>query len=69
MHAEAFPFLLSGGIFKAVPWLAELLTGRLRQVAPNATVSMLTTEPAWGSVQVALAELAGGADLPTYVDS
>jgi N-acetylglucosamine kinase-like BadF-type ATPase len=69
MNGDTFPFVLSGGIFRAVPWLVEVLTARLHDVAPHATVSTLRKQPAWGSVQIALAELAGGANLPVYVHS
>lgn len=67
MHADAFPFVLAGGIFQAVPWLADALSHRLPQLAPHATVTRLQREPALGAVTLALAAVQGGVRLPSYL--
>jgi N-acetylglucosamine kinase-like BadF-type ATPase len=67
MEGEAFPFLLSGGIFGGLPWLTAEAMRRLRQMAPSASVRRLDQPPAVGAVRLALAELAGGARMPEYV--
>ncbi len=67
MQSDAFPFVLAGGVFKAVPWLAQALEQRLSQVAPRSTVTRLQREPALGAVTLALAAATGGVHLPAYV--
>ena len=66
LTAEAFTFILSGGIFRAVPWLAEELAQRLPITAPHSTTMLLEREPAEGAVTIALQEAAGGARIPVY---
>jgi N-acetylglucosamine kinase-like BadF-type ATPase len=66
MAEEPFTFILSGGIFQAVPWLAAELTRRLPLVAPHAVVRMLDGEPAAGAVRLAIAETRGEARVPAY---
>jgi glucosamine kinase len=63
---ERFPFILAGGIFKAVPWLAEELSRRLPIVAPGSSVRLLDREPATGAVLLALQEARGHASVPRY---
>ena len=63
---EAFSFVLSGGIFRAVPWLREELERRLPVAAPGSITALLGCEPAAGAVALALQEAAGGAVVPTY---
>ena len=63
---QAVPFILAGGIFRAVPWLEEELTRRLPVVARGAAVRLLDREPASGAVALALQEAAGGAAIPRY---
>lgn len=63
---DAFAFILSGGIFQAVPWLQEELERRLPAVAPGSHVRRLDREPATGAVALAIQETRGGARLPTY---
>lgn len=65
-HAQ-FPFVLSGGIFQGVPWLADEVGDRLVGLAPAATVRGLDVEPAVGAVHLALAEARGGACVPAYL--
>lgn len=66
MTAEAFPFLLAGGIFEAVPWLVTALQARLPQVAPRASVRRLDREPAYGAVLLARAAAEGRSRIPAY---
>jgi hypothetical protein len=66
LTAEPFTFILSGGIFRAVPWLAEELGRRLPVAAPHSTTRMLEREPAEGAVTLALQEARGGARVPAY---
>ncbi len=37
MGDEPFPFILAGGIFRAVPWLREEMQRRLPLAVPNGT--------------------------------
>ncbi|MGH9349499.1 MAG: N-acetylglucosamine kinase [Vicinamibacterales bacterium] len=67
MRGEAFPTILAGGIFKAVPWLAGDVMRRLLEVAPRSQAGVLDLEPAVGAVRLALAEARGGATIPVYV--
>ena len=55
-----FPFVLSGGIFRAVPWLEEELARRLPLASPRSRTILLNVEPAGGAVRLALAEARGG---------
>jgi N-acetylglucosamine kinase-like BadF-type ATPase len=66
MRDESFPFVLAGGIFHAVPWLARELTHRLPDIAPRAGVRALDREPAHGAVLLALAEARGESRVPAY---
>jgi N-acetylglucosamine kinase-like BadF-type ATPase len=61
-----FPFVLSGGIFRAVPWLEEELGRRLPLAAPGSRTVLLNVEPAGGAVRLALAEARGGYSVPVY---
>lgn len=63
---QSFAFILSGGIFKAVPWLKDELSRRLPVVAPGSTVQLLEGEPASGAVRLALQEQTGQATVPNY---
>jgi len=63
---QPFPFILAGGIFKAVPWLNEELSRRLPVVAPGSHVVPLDREPATGAVLLALQEARGIARVPKY---
>jgi N-acetylglucosamine kinase-like BadF-type ATPase len=62
----AFTFILSGGIFRAVPWLEQELSCRLPAAAPRSQVTILDREPAEGAVTLALQEAHGGAHIPIY---
>jgi len=66
MRGDVFPFILAGGVFRVVPWLAEELSRRLLEVAPRCEVRPLQQEPAAGAVWLALSEARGGARVPTY---
>jgi N-acetylglucosamine kinase-like BadF-type ATPase len=61
-----FPFVLSGGIYRAVPWLEEELKRRLPLAAPKSRTMLLEEEPATGAVRLALAEAHGGYHVPAY---
>ncbi len=67
LDREPFTFVLAGGIFQAVPWLASELGRRLPAIASHGRVSPLAVEPAVGAVRLALAEVAGGARVPAYL--
>jgi len=66
MQEEALQFVLAGGVFSGVPWLAEELRRRLPATAPRGQVRRLELEPALGAVRLALAEAQGGARIPSY---
>jgi N-acetylglucosamine kinase-like BadF-type ATPase len=66
LTAEEFAFVLSGGMFKAVPWLQEELTRLLPAIAPRSRTVLLDVEPAVGAVRLALADVHGGARIPVY---
>jgi N-acetylglucosamine kinase-like BadF-type ATPase len=68
MSRECFPFVLAGGMFHAIPWLASEAQRRLTGLAPGAVVRRLEVAPAVGAVRLALAELRGGVRLPEYVE-
>ncbi len=66
MSGQAFPYILAGGIFRAVPWLEAELERRLPVSSPQASVRLLDREPAAGAVALALQEAHGGAVVPAY---
>ena len=68
LEQEAFSFVLSGGIFRAVPWMREQLTARLPRVSRDAPILHLAVEPAEGAVKLALSLMAGTVRVPVYVD-
>lgn len=63
---ESFPFILAGGIFRAVPWLEQELAHRLPVASPGSRTHILTREPAEGAVALALQEARGAAHIPVY---
>lgn len=67
LNREPFVCVFAGGIFQAVPWLADQLQARLAEAAPNGTVRRLDRPPAMGAVRLALDELQGGAVIPAYL--
>jgi N-acetylglucosamine kinase-like BadF-type ATPase len=71
MRGERFPILLSGGMLSTAngAWLGAEIARRMAEVAPRGVVAPLTDEPAVGAVRLALAEAAGGARVPPYIDS
>ena len=66
LTGEAFSFILSGGIFRAVPWLVQELSRRLPLAATRSTTKLLEREPAEGAVTLAVQEAHGGARIPVY---
>ena len=69
LEHEPFTFVLSGGIFRAVPWMREQLGERLPRVARAADIKPLDVEPAEGAVRLALATLAGTVRVPAYIEA
>jgi glucosamine kinase len=63
---QPFTFVLSGGMFHALPWLCDQMQLLLPALARQGSVMRLGEEPALGAVRLALAELKGGARLPVY---
>ena len=63
---QEFSFVLAGGIFLAVPSLGEQLELLLPTLAPKSRTFRLEPEPALGAVQLAVAELHGGAQRAVY---
>jgi N-acetylglucosamine kinase-like BadF-type ATPase len=61
-----FPFILAGGIFRAVPWLQQEMLRRLPDSAPTSRAELLTCEPAEGAVRLALQDARGVAQVPVY---
>jgi N-acetylglucosamine kinase-like BadF-type ATPase len=61
-----FPFVLAGGMFRAVPWLEEELGRRLPVASPRSRVLVLDVEPALGAVRLAIADARGQYRVPTY---
>jgi len=68
LEQEDFAFVLSGGIFRAVPWMREQLTARLPRVSRDAAIRHLAVEPAEGAVKLALSLMEGTVRVPVYVD-
>ena len=64
--SSEFPFVLAGGIFRAVPWLEEELARRLPLASPRSRTRLLDIDPAMGAVRLALAEAHGGYTIPAY---
>ncbi len=67
MRGAAFPMVLAGGTFRAIPALLADVVARVGDVAPRSEPILLDQEPAMGAVQLALAEARGGATIPAYV--
>jgi N-acetylglucosamine kinase-like BadF-type ATPase len=68
MRGKTFQMVLSGSMFRLIPWLVEDVSTRLSEVAPRTTVQRLEVEPAMGAVHLALKELHGGVHVPPYLD-
>ncbi len=66
MGESPFPFILGGGIFRAVPWLRDEMLRRLPQAVPPSSARVLDREPAAGAVSFAIQEAKGGARIPRY---
>ena len=66
MLGDPFVFVLAGGAFRVVVSLGDALARRFAVIAPRSTVHHLDREPATGAVQLALAEVHGGAQVPRY---
>jgi N-acetylglucosamine kinase-like BadF-type ATPase len=68
MRGKTFQMVLSGSMFRLIPWLVDDVTSRLAEVAPRTVVRRLTVEPAQGAVHLALKELRSGVHVPPYID-
>ena len=66
MTGEAFTFILSGGIFRAVPWLRAGAGAAAAARGAAQSTQLLDREPAEGAVALALQEAHGGARIPVY---
>lgn len=66
MIGTSFPFVLSGGILRAVPWLEDELARRLPLASPHSRITVLDEEPALGAVRLALADVRGSYTPPVY---
>ncbi len=62
-----FPFVLSGGMFRAVPWLEAELGRRLPLASPRSRTLRLDVEPAIGAVRLALQDARGIYLVPAYI--
>ncbi|MCA1563205.1 MAG: hypothetical protein LC804_24125 [Acidobacteria bacterium] len=69
LPGSPFPFVLAGGIFRAVPWLEQELVRRLPVAAPGSVAFRLDREPAVGAVALALQEARGSVRIPMYKSS
>jgi N-acetylglucosamine kinase-like BadF-type ATPase len=61
-----FPFVLSGGMYRAVPWLEQELGRRLTLASPHSRTVLLDIEPAYGAVRLAVADAQGQYTVPVY---
>ena len=66
LRDDDFAFVLAGGLFQMAPCLRDQVTRLLPLIAPQSSTIHLEVEPALGAVQLALAEIHGGARLPIY---
>jgi glucosamine kinase len=66
MVGSPFPFVLAGGMFRAVPWLQDELSRRLPLASPHSHTMMLEVEPALGAVRLAIADAHGQYTVPVY---
>jgi hypothetical protein len=66
MRGDAFPTVLSGGIFHGIPLLATRVIAGMAEVAPRSDAARLEVEPAVGAVRLALAFARGEAVVPAY---
>ncbi|MGH9408797.1 MAG: BadF/BadG/BcrA/BcrD ATPase family protein [Vicinamibacterales bacterium] len=64
-----FPFVLAGGMFRAIRWLHGELDRRLTTALPGSRTALLGVEPAVGAIRLALADVRGGYTPPRYRDA
>jgi N-acetylglucosamine kinase-like BadF-type ATPase len=69
MRGITFQTVLSGSMFRLIPWLADDVMRRLAEVAPRASVSRLLAEPARGAVHLAIAKANGTVRVPPYIQN
>ncbi len=68
MRGDKFAIVLAGGMFRAIPWLADEVGRRMRDVAPRSWIAPLNIDPAEGAVRLALHQARGSLRLPVYLD-
>lgn len=68
MRGDEFVTVLAGGMFRAIPWLADEVARQMRDVAPRARTTPLDVDPAEGAVRLALRHARGDARVPVYLD-
>jgi N-acetylglucosamine kinase-like BadF-type ATPase len=66
MRGQAFRIVLSGSMFRIIPWLAEEMPRQLAEVAPRAAVAPLEGDAALGAVHLARQVVLGTVQLPVY---
>ena len=66
LSGRPFTFVLSGGMFHALPWLCDQMQLLLPALAPQSRVMRLNDQPALGAVRLAIAEMQGVARIPVY---
>jgi N-acetylglucosamine kinase-like BadF-type ATPase len=66
LQLSAPSIVFSGGALRNDVGLRERTEALLKERLPGCTVRLLDVEPAAGAVRLALAELSGGAAIPTY---
>ena len=66
LRDHPFTTVLSGGMFRGIPRLVELLRDRLHEVAPRSDVRLLDVEPAVGAVRLAIQAVRGELRLAEY---
>ncbi len=69
MRGAAFGTVLAGGMFRVIPWLVERRRGAAVRSGTAQRSQLLMVEPALGAVQLAIRELAGGVQIPPYLES
>jgi len=53
-HYQEFPLILSGGVFLNIDLVAAELISEIEKKLPTARINILSTEPAYGAVLMAL---------------
>ena len=67
LRDSTFVTVLSGGMFRGIPQLVDVLRHRIHQHAPNSDIRLLDVEPAAGAVRLAIAAATGPLQLASYI--